>query len=271
MTTRSTWMLRLALLAVAGVLVILATRRDPRPQAPPAGAARDSGPAQQFSGLIRLSRSGIIIPAPHRHFEFEATYVAGIPRVTKEAVAQALSLIVRMEGAPDLQTPDDQAIMTLAKSYYDGSRVLQLAFQKVRAGGRHDGEIARTAHTCVIPDRFVVHPEIRATVPLLAASIYHELLHAVKCPEEMERAGVTDPGELAGREGLYDPCRDEPAAWAAGLRFFFALARAGKLPERISSEETSDAGLVQMLLESWQALLEDRFCEFYRERTSGHD
>lgn len=187
--------------------------------------------------------------------------VSGIPTVHPQQLPEAMELIASLRGRSELSTTDDLGIQLLVEAYTSGQRRFRVRPVTIQ----HGAGTSRMAYTCT-GDHYAVAPDIRPTTPLLAASLYHELAHELQCREELEKLGTTDRREMREIEAASDPCVEEPRAYAAQIRFIRALFHSGNMPTQLSSDETSDFGLLQQTQEAWLALLENRFCEWYRVR-----
>ena len=183
-------------------------------------------------------------------FKFTLRFVEGFPWVVENDWRQALELLLTMENSPALQTPFDKRIFVVAKKFQSN----ELEFKLIK----------KTIHLTKDPNsldcRIAYSPEsntfffgkIQSNQAFLAISLYHEFQHFADLQ--------TNP-ELRNAR-----CSLEAPAYAAQVRFLLALRKKDLLPEIISAEESSDAGVYQMTYEAWIALLENRFCSWYEER-----
>lgn len=249
-------LLAIGLLAGAAIFIV----RSSHEETPIPDETRPDQP--QFPGLVRTN-SGFYIPAPDRSAQHRFMGVARLPRTTMAQVREALDLIAELDGAPDLKTSRDQAIMRLARSYRDGSRPFNIDPLAITIGGGEYPVVGRMAYACKL-DRYAFDPNIQATTAGLAVSLYHELDHAVTCLGSKEAGTFDAEAERAAYQA--NPCAAEASPWAAQIRFTFALHETGRLPTEISAEENSEAGMLDATVEAWRAFVEDRFCDWYREK-----
>ena len=183
------------------------------------------------------------------NFYQPATFVTTIPWVDDERLRQALRFILSLEDNRFLQTPPDKINLALAREFADGKRMFITRQKTVYFSQDEHARDCRLAYDPTTKALFF--GRIQATRPLLAASLYHELQHI---------------SDLENKQNASSRCDIEAAAYAAQIRFVAALIAEKLLPAELSSIETSDAGVLQMIYESWQALRQNRFCDWYTER-----
>ena len=204
-----------------------------------------SGPG---SGSGEPRREFQLVPAPFE-IDHEMIEVAAVRKISRARIQQAMQLILKLEYDRALSTPDDEEIFRLLHQYEAGQRLYRTTAAVIISKN-----VGRMAFSC--PDHeYAYNPDVQTSTAFLALSLYHELKHGVQCQQEIELPRTED-----------DLCRYEAPAYAAQVRFLVALHYKGMLPEIVSAEEPSDAGLLVQTLEAWDALAEgeDSFCRWYR-------
>jgi hypothetical protein len=175
--------------------------------------------------------------------------VAAVEGISRARIQEAMQLILKLEYDQALSTPDDEEIFRLLHQYESGQRLYRTTAAVIISKN-----VGRMAFSC--PDHeYAYNPDVQTSTPFLALSLYHELKHGVQCQQGIELPRTED-----------DLCRYEAPAYAAQVRFLVALHKKGMLPERLSADEPSDAGLMVQTLEAWDALAEgeEAFCRWYR-------
>ena len=208
-------------------------------------------------GLV-LSSPGSGSPPPRRDFclvpppfeiNHQMTEVAAVQKISRARIQKAMRLILKLEYDQALDTPHDQEIFLLLHQYEAGQRLYRTTAAVIISKN-----VGRMAFSC--PDHeYAYNPDVQTSTPFLALSLYHELKHGVQCQQGIKLPKTED--EL---------CRYEAPAYAAQVRFLVALHKKGMLPDVVSAEEPSDAGLLVQTLEAWDALAEgeEAFCRWYR-------
>jgi hypothetical protein len=200
------------------------------------------------SGSPEPRRDFRLVPAPFE-MNHEMTEVAAVERINRARIQKAMQLILKLEYDQALGTPDDEEIFQLLHQYEAGQRLYRTTAAVIISKN-----IGRMAFSC--PDHeYAYNPDVQTSTPFLALSLYHELKHGVQCQQGIELPKTED-----------DLCRYEAPAYAAQVRFLVALHKKGMLPDRLSAEEPSDAGLMVQTLDAWDALAdgEEAFCRWYR-------
>lgn len=215
-------------------------------------SARDSGappPRRDFKlGVSQPSPKSGGVPPPFE-MDHQMTEVAAVERISRARIQKAMQLILKLEYDRALNTPDDEEIFRLLHQYEAGQRLYRTTAAIIISKN-----VGRMAFSC--PDHeYAYNPDVQTSTPFLALSLYHELKHGVQCQQGIELPGTDD-----------DLCRYEASAYAAQVRFLIALHRKGMLPDVLSAEEPSDAGLMVQTLEAWDALAEgeEAFCRWFR-------
>lgn len=187
----------------------------------------------------------------------EAVQPEEIPVVDEHAITAALRFIVRGANNPELQTEEDKLIIELARRYMAGTETFRFDFGDVPSA---EEGLTRMAYSCEL-DHYLVGPGLRATIPLLALSVYHELRHKLEC--------VSDTGGSADdRVPTELDCATELPAYAAQVRFYAALVSAKRIPERLSADG-SDLGVLRQSSEAYFVIDKRAFCAWLdKQRTS---
>jgi len=206
-----------------------------------ADSAKPSPPTESMKKSFFENKSDRYFVPEYVSFYQPAVFVNTIPWVDDTRMRQALRFIIARENTRPLQTPPDKLNFALAREFIAGAKPF-ITIQKNAFLGTLDCRLAFDPET-----NEILYGKIQATLPLLAASLYHELQHM---------------NDLA-RDANASRCDLEAAAYAAQIRFMVALITDQLLPNELSAIETSDAGVLQMVYESWRALRENRFCAWY--------
>lgn len=202
----------------------------------------------QGAGSSEPRRDFRLVPPPFE-MNHQMTEVAAVERISRVRIRKAMQLILKLEYDQALGTPHDEEIFQLLHQYEAGQRLYRTTAAVIISKN-----VGRMAFSC--PDHeYAYNPDVQTSTAFLALSLYHELRHGVQCQQGTE---------LPRTE--YDLCRYEAPAYAAQVRFLIALHKKGMLPDRLSTSEPSDAGLMVQTLEAWEALAEgeEAFCRWYR-------
>lgn len=195
-----------------------------------------------------------LIPPRARMFTAEIDLVERLPRISHAQFNEAITFILSIADAPALQTQDDHEILSMVREYASG-RQMYVVWKALTKD-------TRMAYTCP-SDRYAVNPDIQTSTAFLASSLYHEIMHRVECEREMHGLGITNHEDMLGYIEP-DDCRDEEPAYKAQIRFLLALYEKDLHPTQFSAEERGDIGLAQRVRAAWKALLEGRFCSWYK-------
>ena len=242
----SRWLL-LAALALVGVVVMAAVLKNKKDHT-------GNTPMRTSAPVIQTDTSHFYVPPP---VPMDIEFKGGPPQpwVDRQRLLVALDLILSLRSSPELQTPHDQAIMRLAQEYKTGNKPFHASYQEMVAINSNPDKptYGRLGHLC--PEDEYGYAHIQSHPSILPISLYHELFHGAECADY-----------LGERFDPNDPTQHEPGAYAAQIRMLLALYRAGYLRRlELSSEESSDNGVLQQTYEVWQALLDNRFASWYQD------
>ncbi len=250
---RSSHRLLLVVLVVVGVVVVAVVLKNKKDQT-------GNTPIPTSAPVIQTEAGRFFVPLPVK-FDIEFRGTPSQPWVDRQRLLEALDLILSLRSSRELQTPHDRAIMRLAQEYKNGSRTFNASYQELVAINSNPDKptYGRLGHMCAMDlygySRVQSHPSI------LPISLYHELFHGADCA-----------GYLEERFDPTDPTQHEPGAYAAQIRMLLALYQAGYLRRlELSTEESSDAGVLQQSYDAWQALLGNRFASWYRDELAHPD
>lgn len=236
----------LVILVLVGVVVVAAVLKNKD--------RTSNTPVPTPSPVIQTEASRFFVPPPVS-LDFQFRGGPAQPWVDRQRLLEALDLILSLRSSPELQTPHDQAIMRLAQEYKDGRKPFRTSYEEMIAIGSNPDKptYGRLGQLC--PEDEYGYGHVQSHLSILAISLYHELFHGTDCA-----------GYLGERLDPTDPNQHEPGAYAAQIRMFLALYRAGRLYRlELSAEEPSDTGVLGQTHDVWQALVEDRFAAWYQD------
>ncbi len=205
-------------------------------------------------------RAQQLVPSPIEiNHDFRS--VESLPQIVPDQLRTSADVILKLEASPFLQTQDDHEIFALLKEYVEGKRAIHWTLDPNPLISKGASASAAMAFNCVDPnpgDSFGVGP-VQWNTEMVALVFYHELKHAVDCHVYEQKHGVRrEPDDVSLEES-------EKVAYAAQVRFFVALYHAGMLPKVVSGSPYGDFGIFQNMQEVWQAILNNRFGEWYRQ------
>lgn len=212
-------------------------------------------------GQVSQRKDRVVPVLDKEKVDFSLDTVSSLPVVNPMQLGQAMELVLTLEGEEELNTAEDRKIMALLKDFFYDRIRIPIEKRQIRANEKSG--VSTMAYSCV-HNVFAIDPTAQTTTPMLAMTIYHEMVHAMKCREEMSRFGLTSHSQMAGKQSQ-DVCEHEGPAWAAQVRLFAVLLRKGLLDKRLSTQDTRDLSGVNLLLGAWEAHDEGRFCPWYQE------
>lgn len=190
--------------------------------------------------------------------------VESLPEITPNQLRASADVILKLEDSPFLQTKDDHEIFALLKEYVEGKRVIHWTLDSRPLVSTGVAASAVMAFNCVDQnpgDSFGVGP-VQWNTEIVALVFYHELKHAVDCHTYEQKHGVRRDPDDVSREN------SELVAYAAQVRFFVALYHSDMLPKVVSGSPYGDFGILGNMQQVWQALLEKRFGQWYKQASA---
>lgn len=228
------------MLFTMAILVVIFCPGDSKPPDRPTVEAKKS---------TSMSETERYYVPDYLNFYQPAAFISTIPWVDDNYLRQALRFILHFENNNFLRTPPDKLNFELARAFDNGEKRFMTKQKTVFIGSTERPRDCRLAYDPRTHE--ILYGRIQATIPLLAASLYHELQHI---------------NDLSKSKSIVTRCELEAAAYAAQIRFMAALITGKLLPDELSAIETSDEGVLQAVYESWKALRQNRFCEWYDDR-----
>ncbi len=210
-----------------------------------------------------------LVPAPFSLQNLLTNTVeTDLPLVNDKILGYAQSLARTMAHKGIMKHPDDALILKLMGEY-DRQRPMKVGWKALYLdqSGKftkvpQKGEMVML-YSCM-DDGYMVNPTIRLGYANLASAMYHELMHEIQCRELIKKYGVRSGKELPPG-GAPRPCEMEARGYAAQIRMLVAL-NATKPRGFRDPMNRKDLQLLAQMHETWEALADNRFCEWFERR-----
>lgn len=158
--------------------------------------------------------------------------------------------LLQLRGAPELNIDDDEAVWKLIDEYARQTKLLRYSITPLK------GKATWYAAMYGCADDMYIIGTNYLTVPELALTMYHEMVHEVDCTKALA-AGIsrTDNHYWDSQR-----CDFEEHGYAADVRFMLALKGKGLLWTEVQADPQFQNTYMDAIMQAWSAIADGTFC-----------